>query len=322
MSVKRTIIMGLGSLMVAGSAAGVGYLVYKKMHKVKPSPDVKPDEDESMEYDEFKEMSVDPDAANTVSSMIVGETTPNSQCEAKCNSDPNCKAYSFNFGTGQCVTTSSDPYAAAQESPEYWALYIKREPGAPESKWGGWSPTYCPDGCVGSSVSRKRTCIGKKCPGPTEKPCDNPICDKFENYEAGYIPTPAPTDGITLSHTESMTDCQKACLANPKCSALYWAKPVEAAHKNCTLISQQGYAVDGLVWRGPEYSSAQFSVRVPGVNNGEWGPMPLTSSCKCGAATKIDRPCKSGNCHVGPRFLDCGSASACAYDVFPDMVVH
>lgn len=330
---NKTLLLGVGGIMIVGAIGGGGYLLYKNS---KQKPDPKPTPSKTSPYDKFTSMSVDADVSSSHYSSSLHAPSSHSSlgsngtvgqsisvCEQNCSKDDKCTAFSINSKTGECMTTTKDPYDHYKETSDEWALYIKRSDADEPSFWSDWSPISCPMGCVKTPITRTRICKGKRCPGKSETTCGNPVCDKFEEYPAGYVLSPDPKNVIPIQvHTETKSECEDQCLKDPNCKALYWGKPRDSGHKNCSMASDSSYKVEGLLWKGEQYSSSDLSIRIPGVGNGSWGEMPLKTSCKCGVS-KLDRSCKSGSdCSVGPKYLECGSASACAYDTFPHMYVN
>jgi len=218
------------------------------------------------------------------------------ECFAKCSSDPNCTAYGYNVKTQECTTSTADPLKDWVEDPD-WDLYVRMpETSAPKSYWSDWGS--CPPCGAGT---RKRNCLGGgRCPGPTDKECtDQPPCDTFETVPYGY----EPANGTVASSrsADTLTQCEMACLADPKCSAVYFAShgARDVPAENCMFIQNHITAIQ-------KADDTTFSayVRVPIAEAGKWGEMP---SCGCGT---VERQCIHPPCGPGVQRATCPPCAA------------
>lgn len=219
-------------------------------------------------------------------------------CEAQCDADPDCRAYSMS-ASGACSVSQKDPYAPANwvQDPS-WSLHVKRSPpDAAPSFWSDWTP--CPK-CGPSAGTTTRKCTGK-CAGVASKPCPAiPLCPKSEEIPDGWAPWPAGTTYQSLtSGNEPTTDsCYQKCLGDPTCHSyafkqntpsmgvcLTSALPSKGIMLADTASSMHGYKGYFSTLDDPSFA---------------WGPWP---DCPCGVP-QVTRKCAKGTC-TGPNIRIC-----------------
>ena len=157
----------IGGILLAGGIGFTGFVLYKIMSAA-PHP-------LGGEFDVFTGFKVSDTEA-------YHNTMPTS-CKNKCLADPECTAASFQIGEENiCILTKKDPYSSYEETdPGAWQLFIRRQEGVPESKWGSWDPDQCPPCGEKTDLVMRRKCLGPKCLGKSERQCDVGGCfDRFQ----------------------------------------------------------------------------------------------------------------------------------------------
>lgn len=301
MDKKKVVILGIGA---AVAAVGV-YFLYKKLSK-------------KVEYDKFRDVTA---------GGVEGDFTSTSlaECQAACDSDPNCRGMVFNGDT--CRTFSVDPYTNWSNSFGV-DTYIKRDADAPASYWSAWDPPMCPgvpgigDWC--GTVVQHRVCTGN-CIGDSENHCPTQECPipppsgVYENLGSGWdvAPDPNPTIQATdLETGQNAETCKEICDSTSLCRGFWYVNMHGLQKSKCAMIVSD---VEGVTKATTPnmYNSNDLYMRVP--EGTQWGPLPDVSACTC-STSKLDRPCESESCS-GVGYVTC-PPKACAYDKFDRVTIN
>lgn len=290
----KSAIIVAGTIFAVGGVGMFGYWLWKKRQQQ--------DDNVSPAYNAFSSFKdLSPSSASTVANQ--------SDCESKCTSDFGCTSYSYNASTGDCVTSSADPYKNWSDA-DGWSMYIKRNSTDPVSSLSAWSS--CPVNCGGTADTKQtRKCTGM-CPGELERLCGQDKCMQMQREPFGTIPYPLSTADVGSTNGPTLTQCESKCIQDPYCTGIMWTYDADFGSVCTTVESKYDYLTTAA--SNSPYKGAVTETKVPSPS-GTWAKFP---NCACGQAetsrvcSTSDKPCS------GPSKLKCPQTS-CAYDYFMDL---